>query len=210
MEPPRHTALREDRARPFSAVYDYQPTADADPYPLCAQDVAPLSQLEATPQALNHPPAFPQDGLVAALKHKRIPTNYSSALVRQPARPEAHDAPIPEWTPAAVSAMLRSELVGVQSTGREKGLHKDVRLGVTLLRYGSRPAVSPCVLDGAGSEARLHTFVQPVVTPPRRAGARNLAYDLTPMKFRSETVSRAEKKWTVMRHHSNNPATARG
>lgn len=143
MDPPRHKALREERTRLFSAVYDHQPTADADPHPLRAQDVAPLPQLEVTPQALNHPAAFPQDGLVAALKHNRILTSYSSAFIRQHARPQAHDAPYPEWKPAAVSAMPRSEPAGIHRSGREKGLHKGVRLGVTLIHGRARPAVSP-------------------------------------------------------------------
>src|SRR5262249_34811831 len=89
VDPPRDKALREDRVRPFSAVYDNQPTADSDLHPLHAQDVAPLSRLEITPQALNHPAAFPQDGLVLTLRHDRPQTGYSSAFVRQPAPPQA-------------------------------------------------------------------------------------------------------------------------
>jgi hypothetical protein len=81
VDPLRHEALREERVRPFSTVYDNQPTADPDPHPLRAQEVAPLSRLEITPQALNHPAVFPKDGLALTLQHDRPQTGYSSTFV---------------------------------------------------------------------------------------------------------------------------------
>ena len=92
VDPPRRVVLRGDRAWTFPALYCPEPTADADPYPLCAQDVTLLPQLEVTPQALNHPAAFSQDGPAAGLKHRRTPTIPSSALVRQQS-----NAPLGTW-----------------------------------------------------------------------------------------------------------------